>query len=67
MLIKRRSLLTGKENVMDIPVDPNRLNDYLNGNELIQNAFPELTEDEREFILTGSTSTEWEELKAEDE
>ena len=29
---------------------------------LVQNAFPQLTADEREFIKTGVTAEEWEEL-----
>jgi calcineurin-like phosphoesterase family protein len=33
----------------------------------IQDAFPYLTEDEREFILTGITADEWDELFGEEE
>lgn len=33
----------------------------MNG-ELIQNAFPELTPDQREFIMTGITPAEWGEI-----
>lgn len=34
---------------------------------LIQKAFPYLTADEREFILTGMTAKEWDELFNEEE
>lgn len=34
---------------------------------LIQDAFPTLTPDEREFLLTGMTADEWDELFSEDE
>lgn len=33
----------------------------------IQDAFPYLTEDEREFILTGITADEWDELFGDEE
>lgn len=29
---------------------------------LIQNAFPTLNPDEREFLITGTTTTEWDDL-----
>jgi len=35
------------------------VNDYRNG-KLIQDAFPFLSADEREFLLTGMTPEEWE-------
>jgi hypothetical protein len=30
--------------------------------ELVQNAMPHLSADEREFIMTGITPTEWDEM-----
>lgn len=41
--------------------------DYEFRGELIQDAFPFLTYDEREFILTGITAGEWDELFGEEE
>jgi hypothetical protein len=34
---------------------------------LIQNAFPSLSESEREFILTGSTDDDWDQMFKEEE
>ena len=34
---------------------------------LVQQALPDLTEDEREFLLTGLTAEEWDALFAEDD
>ena len=34
----------------------------LSAGELIQNAFPMLSADEREFIMTGCTPEEWDEM-----
>ena len=68
-IVKRVSLLTGSENEMDLPVESNRVTNWLQSRErdpqstpLIQDAFPELNNEQREFILTGSTGDEWERL-----
>lgn len=48
--------------VLDIELD---LDDYMrwfNGEELIQNALPELTDDEREFLMTGLTGEDWDSI-----
>jgi len=59
MKITRESSLTGIIRKKDIPVTQEQLDRWVAG-ELIQNAMPELTEDEREFIKTGATPEEWE-------
>ena len=61
MIIHRRSLLSGKTNTMDLPVTEEQIETWQNGG-LIQDVFPELTLDEREFIKTGITSDEWQKL-----
>jgi hypothetical protein len=60
--IKRVSLLSGKEREMDLPVTDEQMMAWQNG-KLAQNAFPNLTPSEREFIMTGVTDEEWETLK----
>ena len=39
-----------------------RYAEYLSGGKMIQDAFPELNDDEREFMLTGITPAEWDVL-----
>ncbi len=58
MIIKRTSQISGRTNVWDIPCTPEQLHAYNEG-ELIQNAMPHLTADQREFIMTGITPEEW--------
>lgn len=58
MLIKKQSMFSGEIRVMDIPVTQDQIDRWVNG-ELIQNAMPNLTADEREFIMTGITPEEW--------
>ena len=66
MIIKRRSPFSGKENTMDIVVTDEQIFAWMNG-ELIQRAMPELTPDEREFIMSGITPEEWNETFGKEE
>jgi hypothetical protein len=58
MRIERRSALTGCYNVRDIPVTHTQMEAWRQGR-LIQDAMPNLSPDDREFIMTGITPEEW--------
>jgi hypothetical protein len=58
MLITRTSSLSGNTNSMEIEVTQEQLSSWESG-VLIQNAMPNLSADEREFIMTGITPAEW--------
>ena len=63
MIVERKSIVSGKMYQMDINITPEKLFDFLNGKSgLAQDAFPELSADEREFIISGIHPTEWMEL-----
>lgn len=61
MLIKRISMLSNIEHEMEIDVKEEQIKQWQEGM-LIQDAMPQLTADEREFIMTGITSEEWDNL-----
>lgn len=61
MLITRISPFSGKENSMDLPITEEQLKLYEGGLH-IQHAFPHLDAAQREFIKTGITAEEWEEM-----
>lgn len=65
MQITRKSPITGKVNTKNIPVTKEQMDNWIAG-ELIQKAMPNLTADEREFIKTGITAEEWEEMFGRD-
>ncbi|CAB4169830.1 hypothetical protein UFOVP1082_30 [uncultured Caudovirales phage] len=58
MKITKLSKLTGKVHSLDLPITMEQMNRWLGG-ELIQNVFPDLSIDEREFLISGSTNEEW--------
>jgi hypothetical protein len=61
MEITRKSQYSGKTRTLDLPVTQAQLDDFNRGTK-VQIAFPELSADQREFILTGITHQEWEEM-----
>lgn len=66
MNITRTSMLTGITRTLDIPVTQLQLDRWESGT-LIQNAMPDLTADEREFIVTGIIAEEWDNAFGEEE
>ena len=58
MLITRTSPFSNKTNIMKIDVTKEQIALWESGT-LIQNAMPNLSADEREFIMTGITPEEW--------
>jgi len=59
MIITKTSMLSGNTSSMNIDVSQDQI-DLWQGGSLIQNVMPDLSADEREFIMTGVTAEEWE-------
>ncbi len=55
----KTSALSGKLNSMELPITYERLLQWERTGEPVQRAFPDLTPDQREFLLTGATPEEW--------
>jgi len=66
MLIMRISMLSGEVNEMDLDITPEQLESYELFGVLLQDAFPNLSPAEREFIKTGITPEEWYDTFGED-
>lgn len=68
MIVERKSIVTGKVYEMEINITTQQLFDFMNGRSgLAQEAFPHLSVDEREFIISGIHPTEWMELFGNEE
>ena len=66
MLITRQSGVSGKINTLEIDVTDEQLQAWKAGAP-IQDAMPNLTADEREFIMIGITAEEWDTLLEDEE
>lgn len=58
MKVTRTSTITGITRTLELNCTEVQLVDWACG-KLAQNAFPQLTPDEREFIISGVTPDEW--------
>jgi hypothetical protein len=70
VVITSPSTMTGTEHSVELPMtvtEYRRAMEHYNKGALIQDAFPRLTAEQREFLLTGITPEEWETLKEEEE
>ena len=66
MIIVRKSPVTGKMNHRDIDVTAEQYTSWENGT-LIQDAMPNITADDREFIVSGCTPEDFAFLFPEEE
>lgn len=64
MLITRTSILTNLTRTLELPVTLTQLEEWRNTKKPIQNIMPQLTDSEREFIMTGVVDEEWDFLAA---
>jgi hypothetical protein len=65
MWIKRKSVISGIERTRNIPVNPDDYLSWQAGVGDIETLMPYLTDSDREFILSGITSDEWDAAFAE--
>lgn len=63
MRVKAVSTLSGKTHEMELPITPEQLRRWEQG-EFVQDVFPHLTADQREFLMTGITPDEWAAMEA---
>lgn len=61
MLITRISILSGCKRTIDIPILEEDYISWTNGSS-IQDAAPYLSDNQREFMISGITEEEWNEL-----
>jgi hypothetical protein len=61
MLITKFSPHSMRDNTREIDVSQSQLDRWKAG-ELIQNVMPHLSADDREFLMTGLTPQDWEEM-----
>jgi hypothetical protein len=59
-------MYSGKVNTMDLPITDEQIARW-ESDTLIQNAFPNLNADQREFLMTGILPEEWDEMFPSDD
>jgi hypothetical protein len=65
--VTKTSIISGTTRTIELPITQDQLERWQRGEDLIQNIMPDLTPDQREFIMTGVISEEWDDtFKDED-
>lgn len=59
MNISIQSPFSGKINTMDLPINQSQLAEYMQNKVNIQDLFPHLDAEQREFLKTGIAPGEW--------
>lgn len=68
MLLRKKSIFTGHEAEMEFPDGIEaRIAEWQRSGKMVQDAFPDLSAAQREFLLSGSTPEEWDELWKEED
>lgn len=63
----RKSLATGITHTVDLPITQEAWDKFLKSNVMIQHAFPYLSPEQREFLISGTTPEEWGNLFGDEE
>jgi hypothetical protein len=66
MEFTRISIISQQETTRDLPITPEQLAKWKAG-AFVQDAFPHLSPEDREWFLTGIIKEEWEQLVAEED
>lgn len=64
MIFIRTSILSGITRTKELDVTEEQYNAWVSG-ALIQNVMPHLSDDDREFLISGATAEEWEAFQSE--
>ena len=67
MKITKTSTLTGNTNTMELDITEEQMFNWQHKGMLIQLAMPHLKPEEREFLISGTTPEDWNELFPEEE
>jgi len=69
MQVSKMSPFTGNINTMTLDISPNQMAEFSDPRRtrLVQDIFPNLSQDEREFIMSGTTPDDWKQMFGEDE
>lgn len=65
MLVAKRSVVSNQINTMELDVTKEELSRHANG-EYVQKVFPDLSVEEREFLITGMSLEEQEQFYKEE-
>ena len=67
VLVHKKSMLSGKVNSMVLPTTQGKIEYWVESGKLIQDVMPDLDDDQREFLMSGITPEEWDDMFGEED
>ena len=62
VLVQKKSMISGKVNSMVLPTTQGKIEYWIESGKLIQDVMPDLSADHREFLMSGITPREWNDM-----
>jgi len=62
VLVQKKSMISGRVNSMLLPTTQGKIEYWIESGKLIQDVMPDLSDDHREFLMSGITPREWNDM-----
>tara|TARA_R100001460_G_scaffold44205_5_gene80866 strand:+ start:177 stop:416 length:240 start_codon:yes stop_codon:yes gene_type:complete len=67
VLVHKKSMVSGRVNSMLLPLRQGQIEYWLESGKLIQDVMPDLDDNQREFLMSGITPEEWNNMFGEED
>ena len=67
VFVHKKSMLSGKVNSMVLPTTQGKIEYWIESGKLIQDVMPDLNDNQREFLMSGITPREWNDMFGEED
>jgi hypothetical protein len=62
VLVQKKSMVSGRVNSMLLPTTQGKIEYWIESGKLIQDVMPDLSADHRQFLMSGITPREWNDM-----
>jgi len=67
VVVHKKSMVSGRLNSMLLPTTQGKIEYWIESGKLIQDVMPDLSDDQREFLMSGITPREWNDMFGEED
>ena len=67
VLVHKKSTVSGRVNSMLLPTTQGKIEYWIESGKLIQDVMPDLNDNQREFLMSGITPREWNDMFGEED
>lgn len=67
VLVHKKSMVSGRVNSMLLPTTQGKIEYWVESGKLIQDVMPDLDDNQREFLMSGITPREWDDMFGEED